>query len=327
MSTKSQKQPQHVLVQMAVSAMATPCAIKLLLFAVPLALGFALGIVATLSLVSSTTTSGGALPGAALHLFFPPADANLSTAAAVPPQHPPESPVAQAGGLTTRAQSPPPPPPVDTGIISIANANKTAEAGPVIEKERLATVGASVRDDDDEELMARAAAAPREAVLGARPKVAFLFLTKWDLPMSPLWEKFFRGHQGRYSVYVHTDPAFNGGPDDDESSAFYRRRIPSKVCMRAHWTSFSILVIFRKEKYLSSLLLPISSMHEFAPGHGAGGIPAYTTTITFLVQSVDYLSSACRWVSTFKPRKESTQMAGWTHKSVGTVRNEKGPFL
>lgn len=280
MSTKSQKQPQHVLVQMAVSAMATPCAIKLLLFAVPLALGFALGIVATLSLVSSTTTSGGALPGAALHLFFPPADANLSTAAAVPPQHPPESPVAQAGGLTTRAQSPPPPPPVDTGIISIANANKTAEAGPVIEKERLATVGAGVRDDDDEELMARAAAAPREAVLGARPKVAFLFLTKWDLPMAPLWEKFFRGHQGRYSVYVHTDPAFNGGPDDDESSAFYRRRIPSKEVKWGH-----ISMVEAERRLLAHALLDPSNARFVLLSESHVPLFDFPTVHSYLVNS------------------------------------------
>jgi hypothetical protein len=63
---------------------------------------------------------------------------------------------------------------------------------------------------------------------GATPKVAFLFLTRWDLPMAPLWDEFFAGHRGRYSVYVHTDPAFNGS-EPAETSAFHRRRIPSKV--------------------------------------------------------------------------------------------------
>ena len=62
---------------------------------------------------------------------------------------------------------------------------------------------------DDDELMSLAVAAPM-AVVGS-PKVAFLFLVKWDLPLAPLWDKFFEGrHRGLYSVYVHTHPAFNG---------------------------------------------------------------------------------------------------------------------
>jgi hypothetical protein len=83
---------------------------------------------------------------------------------------------------------------------------------------------------DDEALLARAATlAPREVPAGAaQKKVAFLFLTRGDLPMAPLWEKFFEGHAGLYTVYVHTDPAFDG-PEPPEGSAFFRRRIPSKV--------------------------------------------------------------------------------------------------
>jgi hypothetical protein len=76
--------------------------------------------------------------------------------------------------------------------------------------------------------MALAASAPRSVPAGAAPKVAFLFLTRWDLPMAPLWDKFFDGHHGRYSVYVHTDPAFNGS-EPPATSAFHGRRIPSKV--------------------------------------------------------------------------------------------------
>ncbi|KAI0497100.1 glycosyltransferase BC10 isoform X1 [Dendrobium catenatum] len=35
------------------------------------------------------------------------------------------------------------------------------------------------------------------------PKVAFLFLTPGSLPFEKLWEKFFEGHEGKYSIYVH----------------------------------------------------------------------------------------------------------------------------
>ncbi|KAF8655440.1 hypothetical protein HU200_061187 [Digitaria exilis] len=97
-------------------------------------------------------------------------------------------------------------------------------------------------EDDDDELMAMAATAPREVPAGVVPKVAFLFLTRWDLPMAPLWEKFFDGHRGLYSVFVHTDPAFNGS-EPPETSAFYRRRIPSK---EVKWGQISMVEAERR---------------------------------------------------------------------------------
>ncbi|WOL13190.1 hypothetical protein Cni_G21959 [Canna indica] len=35
------------------------------------------------------------------------------------------------------------------------------------------------------------------------PKIAFMFLTPGSLPLEKLWEKFFQGHEGRFSIYVH----------------------------------------------------------------------------------------------------------------------------
>ncbi|KAI8015580.1 Glycosyltransferase BC10 [Camellia lanceoleosa] len=35
------------------------------------------------------------------------------------------------------------------------------------------------------------------------PKIAFLFLTPGSLPFEKLWDMFFHGHEGRFSVYVH----------------------------------------------------------------------------------------------------------------------------
>ncbi|KAG8373954.1 hypothetical protein BUALT_Bualt11G0079500 [Buddleja alternifolia] len=35
------------------------------------------------------------------------------------------------------------------------------------------------------------------------PKIAFLYLTPGPLPFEKLWDKFFQGHEGRFSVYVH----------------------------------------------------------------------------------------------------------------------------
>lgn len=59
------------------------------------------------------------------------------------------------------------------------------------------------------------------------PKIAFMFLTKGPLPLAPLWERFFSGHDKRYSVYIHSLPSFV--PNFPSSSVFYKRQIPSEV--------------------------------------------------------------------------------------------------
>ncbi|KAK7856561.1 hypothetical protein CFP56_022608 [Quercus suber] len=57
-------------------------------------------------------------------------------------------------------------------------------------------------------------------------KVAFMFLTRGKLPLGPLWEKFFKGHAGLYSIDLHTSQEFTKEPP--ESSVFYKCRMPSK---------------------------------------------------------------------------------------------------
>lgn len=90
----------------------------------------------------------------------------------------------------------------------------------------------SCSDVTDKQLLWHAEMAPRGAMMKneARPKVAFMFLTRWDLPLSPLWEMFFKEHEGFYSIYVHTSPEFAEEPP--ESSVFYKKRIPSEVYMQ-----------------------------------------------------------------------------------------------
>ncbi|KAI4331496.1 hypothetical protein MLD38_029682 [Melastoma candidum] len=53
-----------------------------------------------------------------------------------------------------------------------------------------------------------------------------MFLMKGPLPLGPLWEKFFEGYQGKYTIYVHSSPSYNA--HYQEGSVFYDRRIPSK---------------------------------------------------------------------------------------------------
>lgn len=40
-----------------------------------------------------------------------------------------------------------------------------------------------------------------------KPKIAFLFLTNSDLVFAPLWQRFFKGNDHLFNVYVHADPS------------------------------------------------------------------------------------------------------------------------
>ncbi|KAJ0106032.1 hypothetical protein Patl1_19150 [Pistacia atlantica] len=81
---------------------------------------------------------------------------------------------------------------------------------------------------DDDELFWRASFVPKIEGFPHHhvPKVAFMFLTKGPLPLALLWEKFFEGSEGLYSIYVHPHPSYNDSVPTN--SVFYGRRIPSK---------------------------------------------------------------------------------------------------
>lgn len=79
----------------------------------------------------------------------------------------------------------------------------------------------------DDELFLRAKEEVEDFQGKIVPKVAFMFLTSGSLPLAPLWDRFFKGHEGLYSIYVHTHPSYNESVPKD--SAFYGRRIPSQV--------------------------------------------------------------------------------------------------
>ncbi|XP_039831148.1 glycosyltransferase BC10-like [Panicum virgatum] len=59
----------------------------------------------------------------------------------------------------------------------------------------------------DEDLLWRASFRPgvRRYPFRRVPKLAFMFLTRGPLPLAPLWERFFRGNEGRYRL-LHLRP-------------------------------------------------------------------------------------------------------------------------
>ncbi|CAA0833586.1 Core-2/I-branching beta-1-6-N-acetylglucosaminyltransferase family protein [Striga hermonthica] len=107
----------------------------------------------------------------------------------------------------------------------------------------------------DDELFWRASLVPqkKEFPFERVPKVAFMFLTRGPLPMLPLWDRFFSGHDvEKYSIYVHALPGFELKVDN--TSVFYRRQIPSK---HVEWGSVSL--VDAEKRLLANALLDFSN--------------------------------------------------------------------
>lgn len=105
----------------------------------------------------------------------------------------------------------------------------------------------------DDELLWRASMVPYredEYPFQRTVKVAFMFLTRGPLPMLPLWEKFFKGHEKYFSIYVHALPGYKLEVSKD--SPFYGRQIPSQVIF---FFFFWIHVFFHILLLLMMLLL------------------------------------------------------------------------
>ncbi|PIN22803.1 hypothetical protein CDL12_04481 [Handroanthus impetiginosus] len=109
-------------------------------------------------------------------------------------------------------------------------------------------------DMNDTELFWRASFVPKvnKYPFKRTPKIAFMFLTRGPLPMAALWERFFKGNEKLYSIYVHSLPSYR--PEFLPSSAFYRRHILSQV---AEWGMMSMCDAERR--LLANALLNISN--------------------------------------------------------------------
>ncbi|XP_076932077.1 glycosyltransferase BC10-like [Bidens hawaiensis] len=107
---------------------------------------------------------------------------------------------------------------------------------------------------NDAELLWRASFVPqvKDYPFKRVPKIAFMFLTRGPLPMSPLWEKFFVGNEGLYSIYVHSLPGYLS--NFSTSSVFYGRQIPGQM---VEWGRMSMCDAERR--LLANALLDISN--------------------------------------------------------------------
>ncbi|CAI9114261.1 OLC1v1014940C1 [Oldenlandia corymbosa var. corymbosa] len=107
---------------------------------------------------------------------------------------------------------------------------------------------------NDSELFWRASFTPKikDYPFKRTPKIAFMFLARGPLPMAPLWEKFFNGSEGLYSIYIHSLPFYR--PDFPPTSVFYGRQIPSQM---VEWGRMSMCDAERR--LLANALLDVSN--------------------------------------------------------------------
>ncbi|XP_061988719.1 glycosyltransferase BC10-like [Rosa rugosa] len=131
--------------------------------------------------------------------------------------------------------SPPPPPPPspvknETNITTNPLSSPPASPPPPVELKNYVKVPSAMHGMEDSELLWRASMVPKRSgalpFKNTKPKVAFMFLTRGDLALAPLWERFFKGNEGLYSIYVHASPT--SGETMPENSVFHGRRVPSK---------------------------------------------------------------------------------------------------
>ncbi|XP_020274420.1 uncharacterized protein LOC109849058 isoform X2 [Asparagus officinalis] len=132
----------------------------------------------------------------------------------------------------------------------------------------------------DEELFWRASLVPllEKYPYKRVPKVAFMFLTRGPLPLSPLWEKFFQGHEEHYSIYVHSLPGYR--PEFASDSVFYQRQIPSQV---AEWGKINM--IDAERRLLANALLDLSNERFVLLSESCIPLKNFTIIYSYLTKS------------------------------------------
>ncbi|KAG7650993.1 putative glycosyl transferase, family 14 [Arabidopsis thaliana] len=166
--------------------------------------------------------------------------------------------------------SPPPPPPPSPPSEPEQNGLKSFIEPP----EKL------MHDMEDEELLWRASMAPKikNYPFPRTPKVAFMFMTKGHLPLARLWERFFRGHEGLFTIYVHSYPSYN--QSDPEDSVFRGRHIPSK---RVDWGYVNM--VEAEQRLLANALLDISNERFVLLSESCIPLFNFTTVYSYLINS------------------------------------------
>ncbi|WJX59801.1 hypothetical protein P8452_45078 [Trifolium repens] len=138
-----------------------------------------------------------------------------------------------------------------------------------------------MHDMNEDELFWRASMIPMNDKLPFKQtsKVAFMFLTRGPVLLAPLWEKFFKGNEGLYSIYIHPNPSFNETVYD-QSSIFQSRKIPSK---EVKWGENSMIEAERR--LLANALLDFSNQRFVLLSESCIPLFNFSTIYNYLMNS------------------------------------------
>ncbi|KAI3720062.1 hypothetical protein L6452_20972 [Arctium lappa] len=138
-----------------------------------------------------------------------------------------------------------------------------------------------MHDMNDEELLWRASMVPkvRDYPYNRIPKVAFMFLTRGPVVLSPLWDRFFKGNEGLYNVYVHMSNS-SSNATEPEDSVFHGRRIPSKD---VEWGKVNMIEAERR--LLANALLDFSNQQFVLLSDACIPLFNFSTVYSYLTNS------------------------------------------
>ncbi|KAL1223304.1 Glycosyltransferase BC10 [Cardamine amara subsp. amara] len=133
---------------------------------------------------------------------------------------------------------------------------------------------------EDKELLWRASMVPkiRSYPFPRTPKVAFMFLSKGPLPLAPLWEMFFRGHEDLFNIYVHINPSYK--EYIPQGSVFHGRRIPSKT---VYWGNANM--VEAELRLLANALLDINNERFVLLSESCIPLFNFTIIYSYLINS------------------------------------------
>ncbi|CAN0876185.1 Glycosyltransferase BC10 [Linum grandiflorum] len=203
-------------------------------------------------------------------------DLNLTNFSAISPPPPPLPTHEQEANTTSLCQPPP--------VVAAATTNNDAPPPPEMGRVGLREymkIPEAMHDMEEEELLWRASmvAKVKEYPFERRPKVAFLFLTKGPILLTPMWEMFFKGvHPSLYSIYVHFSPSYVAPPH--ESPLFRSRRIPSQAVV---WGKFNMMEAERR--LLANALLDISNQRFVLLSESCIPLFNFSTVYSYLINS------------------------------------------
>lgn len=134
----------------------------------------------------------------------------------------------------------------------------------------------------DEELFWRASLEPykKEFPFKRVPKVAFMFLTRGQLPFIPLWERFFQGQDvNKYSIYMHALPGYVLSISN--TSVFYKRQIPSQ---HVEWGS--VTLVDAEKRLMANALLDFSNERFVLLSESCIPVYNFPTVYKYLIGSI-----------------------------------------